>query len=89
MWGLVGSIPSPPRTYYLGTVAFKGALRTYYLGNWGARVCWHHIEKLFLYSPRQAALGVEDLDWKVRQVFKLGCSVAPGKCIYLLGLLVR
>ena len=30
-------IPSPPRTYHLGTGAFKGPLRTYYLGTWGAR----------------------------------------------------
>ena len=31
--------PSPPRTYYLGTGAFKGPLRTCYLGTWGARGC--------------------------------------------------
>ena len=31
------TIPGPPRTYYLGTGAFKGPLRTYYLGTWGAR----------------------------------------------------
>ena len=30
--------PRPPRTYFLGTGAFKGPLRTYYLGTWGARV---------------------------------------------------
>ena len=29
--------PSHPRTYYLGTGAFKGPLGTYYLGTWGAR----------------------------------------------------
>ena len=27
--------PGPPRTYSLGTGAFKGPLRTYYLGTWG------------------------------------------------------
>ena len=31
-------VPSPPRTYCLGTGAFEGPLRTYYLGTWGARV---------------------------------------------------
>ena len=30
-------IPSPPRTYYLGTGAFKGPLRAYCLGTWGPR----------------------------------------------------
>ena len=37
--------PSPPRTYYLGTGAFKGPLRTYYLGTWGARVVYGGLPK--------------------------------------------
>ena len=31
------SLPSPPRTYYLGTGALNGPLRAYYLGTWAAR----------------------------------------------------
>ena len=29
-------LPSPPRTYYLGTGALQGPLKAYYLGTWGA-----------------------------------------------------
>ena len=48
------SKPWPPRTYYLGTGAFKGPLRTYYLGTWGAR---EGITFMALGSTRHSGAG--------------------------------